>query len=346
MALEAAVEFRTDMRMNCEPLITVGLPTFNRANYIPIAVESVLSQSYKNIELIICDNASTDSTSDIVEGYASQDHRIRYYKNKTNIGACQNINKIISLANGEYFIGIGDDDIFSKNIVSRLYRLLVSNPFSEIAKSAFEVIDTNGAVIDHFNDFPESELSEEYIRKKVMYLKPWQPWPGILCRTALLRQVNGITEFITTGRFADIHLYFKIASKAKYVVGTRQYLWKYRVYNRERTIHVCPKEFCKSVPAYIASLQKLLEEAHYDKELLDFIINEHGRNMMRYIISFEFPYIRNKSFTEFIRYLNWYLVNRKKLHDCLTIRGMIRIIIGNQRLTSIFHKTRQRLSGI
>ena len=94
-------------------MISVIIPSYNRANTIKRSLESVLNQTYKDIEVIIVDDCSTDSTRQIIESY--DDERIRYVKNDTNSGACQSRNNGITIANGEYIAFQDSDDFWRPN---------------------------------------------------------------------------------------------------------------------------------------------------------------------------------------------------------------------------------------
>jgi glycosyltransferase involved in cell wall biosynthesis len=98
---------------NSIPPVSIGLPVYNGENYLKAALNSLLSQSYGNFELIIGDNASTDETKYICESYAKQDPRIRYFRHKTNIGAAANYNYLFELAQGDYFKWAAHDDVCS-----------------------------------------------------------------------------------------------------------------------------------------------------------------------------------------------------------------------------------------
>ncbi|MEM7757352.1 MAG: glycosyltransferase family 2 protein [Cyanobacteria bacterium P01_A01_bin.40] len=76
------------------PLISIGMPVYNGANFIREAFDSILSQTYENFELIISDNASTDETEKICREYMSQDSRFRYYRSQQNLGAAWNFNRV------------------------------------------------------------------------------------------------------------------------------------------------------------------------------------------------------------------------------------------------------------
>jgi glycosyltransferase involved in cell wall biosynthesis len=93
-----------------EKLISIILPTFNGSQYIKSAIESILAQSYKNWELIIIDDGSTDMTEAIVFNYVNANSNIKYFKNEKNIGIQKSLNKGLHLAKGEYIARIDDDD--------------------------------------------------------------------------------------------------------------------------------------------------------------------------------------------------------------------------------------------
>lgn len=92
------------------PLVSVGLPTYNRADTLRRAIESVLSQDYPNLELIICDNASSDGTQQMCEEYARRDSRVVYHRQPTNRGPHQNFERALAESHGEFFMWLGDDD--------------------------------------------------------------------------------------------------------------------------------------------------------------------------------------------------------------------------------------------
>ena len=93
-----------------KPRVTVGLPVFNGENYLAEALDSLLTQSFENFLLIISDNASTDSTQKICTDYSAKDPRIRYVRLDTNVGAAENYNRLVDVAEGDYFKWAAHDD--------------------------------------------------------------------------------------------------------------------------------------------------------------------------------------------------------------------------------------------
>ena len=85
------------------PKVSVGVPAFNSEKWINAAIESILSQSFRDLELIISDNASTDSTYGICERFARTDSRVLLLRNERNLGATRNYNAVLAAARGTYF---------------------------------------------------------------------------------------------------------------------------------------------------------------------------------------------------------------------------------------------------
>lgn len=92
------------------PLVTVYIPTYNRVEMLKRAVESVLNQTYTNLEVIVVDDFSPDNTLEYLAEISQQDSRVRYFQNETNSGACVSRNKAINEAKGEFITGLDDDD--------------------------------------------------------------------------------------------------------------------------------------------------------------------------------------------------------------------------------------------
>lgn len=106
------------------PLVSVGMPVYNGAPYIRESINSILSQSFEDMELIISDNASTDETEDICREFASADPRIRYVRNAANIGASDNYNAVFTLSAGTYFKWASSNDWCEKSFLAECVDVL------------------------------------------------------------------------------------------------------------------------------------------------------------------------------------------------------------------------------
>lgn len=102
--------------MQNKPLLSICIPTYNRAKYLEECLESIVHQKWfdqENIEVIISDNASADNTTELVHKYQKNYSNIKYHRNEENIGAIKNVFHLPSYASGEYVWFMSDDDMFS-----------------------------------------------------------------------------------------------------------------------------------------------------------------------------------------------------------------------------------------
>lgn len=110
------------------PLVTIAIPTYNRSGLLVRAIFSAQKQTYKNIEIIISDNCSSDDTEYLCRDIATQDGRIHYFRQAKNIGGTGNFNWLLSRAAGAYFMWLGDDDWIDANYVESCLNVLEGNP--------------------------------------------------------------------------------------------------------------------------------------------------------------------------------------------------------------------------
>lgn len=115
--------------MTSQSLISIAMATYNGEKFLKPQLDSILNQSYKNIELIICDDCSVDNTKEIIKEYANRDVRIKYFFNETNLGFIKNFQKAISLSNGDYIALSDQDDIWELNKLERLLKNIGKNDF-------------------------------------------------------------------------------------------------------------------------------------------------------------------------------------------------------------------------
>lgn len=134
------------------PKVTFGLPVYNGDLFISRTLDSLLAQTYQDFEIVICDNASTDRTQEIIHDYVARDNRIRTYRNERNMGATYNYNRVLELASGEYFKWIAADDVIRPEFLFRCVEALDSDPSIVLVYSKAAFIDENDHVIYRFDD--------------------------------------------------------------------------------------------------------------------------------------------------------------------------------------------------
>jgi glycosyltransferase involved in cell wall biosynthesis len=125
--------------MTALPLVSIGMPVYNGASLVREAVESLLAQTYAHFELIISDNASTDSTPAICRELAARDSRIRYVRNEMNTGAVANFHRVVHLARGDFFMWAAHDDRWAPEFITTNLDVLVKDPrvIASISQMAF-----------------------------------------------------------------------------------------------------------------------------------------------------------------------------------------------------------------
>lgn len=130
--------------MVTEPLVSIGLPVYNGENFVGEAIQCVLSQTFSNWELIICDNRSTDRTMSICREFADADNRIHVYQNARNMGVAFNFNEVFRLSRGRYFKWITHDDLFAPGFIDSCMRELERDDRVILAFPEISYIDADG----------------------------------------------------------------------------------------------------------------------------------------------------------------------------------------------------------
>lgn len=151
--------------MGSRPLVSIGLPVCNGALTLGRALDSLLAQTYSNLELIISDNSSTDDTSGICHAYAKRDNRVRYIRQSENIGVERNFLFVAQKAQGEYFMWAADDDQWDKEFAATLVRGLEAHPECGVAMSSFERRYPDGALKDKIILTDDLDLTRQGYRR-------------------------------------------------------------------------------------------------------------------------------------------------------------------------------------
>ena len=151
-----------------EPLVSVGVPTYNRAKGLRQTLKSITAQAYKNLEIIVSDNCSPgEDTQQVVREFMNKDSRIYYYRQEENKGPFFNFQFVLKKASGEYFMWAADDDEWDKTYIEKCLKKLTGNTvlcYSEPIIRDF----TNKTEILMFSDMATKGLSKLDGVKKVL----------------------------------------------------------------------------------------------------------------------------------------------------------------------------------
>jgi len=141
------------------PRVSIGLPVYNGEQFLDEALRSLLAQTYKDIEIVISDNGSTDRTQEICQRYVAQDSRIRYHREQQNQGASWNYNRVVELSTGEFFKWAAHDDLITPDYLEKCIAVLDADPGVVLCCSDDQDIDELGRPVDakRHSHIPSSE---------------------------------------------------------------------------------------------------------------------------------------------------------------------------------------------
>lgn len=125
-------------------LVSVIMPVYNVEEFVGEALQSILNQTYKNIEVIVVDDGSTDGTYSIVKCFAENDKRVKLYRNEKNLKIVKTLNRALSVVKGDYILRMDGDDVSVENRLEVLMSFIKSNPQYSLVGSAYSGIDQDG----------------------------------------------------------------------------------------------------------------------------------------------------------------------------------------------------------
>lgn len=167
---------------NKKPKISVIMPNYNCAKFLPAAIESVLDQTFSDFEFIIIDDGSSDGSWDIIQSYANRDTRIIALKNDENLRICKTLNKWISHSNWEYIARMDSDDISMPNRFLKQIQYLEENQHIWVCWSNCKFIDQKWDI------WVEKKYPIDNIKHYIRYRNPILH-PSVMIRKHLIDKV-------------------------------------------------------------------------------------------------------------------------------------------------------------
>ena len=189
------------------PRVSLGMPVYNGQPFIAQGIESILSQTFEDFELIISDNASTDNTKQICREYAAKDARVRYYRSDLNRGAAWNHNRVFELARAGYFKWNSADDLCAPEFLARCVAALDQDSTAVMACTDIVVIDEHGKAVGT-GIIPVEVASanpHQRFRRNIRIDHPCQHIYSLI-RTKVLRTTDLIGNYDDSDRVLLAHL--------------------------------------------------------------------------------------------------------------------------------------------
>lgn len=199
-------------------LISIITPTYNCERFIGETIESVLKQTYKNWEMVIVDDCSTDNTYEVVKKYADNDSRIKYYLLEENSGAAVARTKAMQLATGDYMAFLDSDDLWISNKLECQLKFMKENNYN-FTCTEYEQIDENGKSLN-----------------KVIKVKNKTNYNGVLLscpvgNSTVMYNVSKMGKFQVPNirKRNDDALWLQMLKKEEYIYGLNNILMEYRI---------------------------------------------------------------------------------------------------------------------
>ncbi len=197
------------------PKVTIVLPTYNGEKYIRESIDSILSQTYTDWELIIVNDCSTDNTPKIIQQYSREDKRIRIINNSVNKKLPESLNIGFKYASGEYFTWTSDDNVYEKDAIQKMTEYLNNNSEIPMVRADMFLIDENGEVISESQkyDYPKMFINN-CVGACFMY------------RRSVAQQVGQYDE--TLFCVEDYDYWIRIMEQYGTIGNIKEFLYRYR----------------------------------------------------------------------------------------------------------------------
>ena len=205
-----------------QPLVSVIIASYNHQNYIEESILSVLQQSYKNIELTVVDDGSTDDSVELIQALADE-HDFEF-KSQVNSGLSATLNKVLAKARGQYFVPFGSDDIMMPDRIQKQVAYMEANPYLGLCGGNILRMDAKGETLKKQKNSPGAELDFQDV---FLDNKPGLPAPTLFFRKSVLDEVGG---FDPTIRLEDLYIQLSIARKGYKLGFLSDILSYYRVH--------------------------------------------------------------------------------------------------------------------
>lgn len=171
------------------PLVSIGVPIYNEGRFLEHSLASILAQDYKNLEIIISDNASTDNSGELCQKFVDKDARISYSRFEQNRGVTENFSRVLDLATGKYFMWAAGHDLWSQDFVTQCVQLLETESEGVIAFGSADWINAAGSPIARISGWTDTRGMDAVARFFSVFWGNMHPILGVI-RMETLRRIR------------------------------------------------------------------------------------------------------------------------------------------------------------
>lgn len=199
-------------------MVSVIMPAYNAGKTISAAIDSVLGQTYSDLELIVINDCSTDDTKEIAEKYAAADCRVKLINNSVNSGVSTSRNKGVSSAEGEFIAFLDSDDMWRKDKLEKQLAVMLSND-AVLSYTASSFIDSNGNPFNYVMEAEEKTDLKTLLKKNL-----------VSCSSAMIKaDVMKKIKMPNDKMHEDYYVWITVLRQYKYAYGVNEPLLIYRL---------------------------------------------------------------------------------------------------------------------
>jgi len=152
-----------------EPKVSIGLPVFNGEKFLRERIDSILKQSYSDFEIIISDNASTDSTPEICKEFLEKNKNIQYFRQEKNIGGMNNYSFVLTQAKGEFFVWAAVDDMWHEDFIKKNLMVMINNKDLVGSVSKEKIFSPSKEDLVNLKNYSKTR---KFFREKLISMRP------------------------------------------------------------------------------------------------------------------------------------------------------------------------------
>ena len=265
-----------------KPDISVIMSVYNGETYLEEAIESVINQTFKNWELIVINDCSTDSTAEILDGLSAKDERIKVHTNEVNLKLPTSLNKAISLSSGKYIARMDADDICLPDRFEKQFKFMEEN--GDVALSSCRFMTVKNGV--YASGGAGGRLDHNALKAMLLVVNPILH-PGVIAKAEVLKKFNYDTTLTCT---EDLELWTRMVMNNQKIEILPECLLIYRLHDKQITSTTLERQHTEVLK---------IEQKYYST-----LLTEMDEEMQKFYISGIY-FKENADISNYLKYAKW-----------------------------------------